>query len=393
MAIQVSMPKLGLLMSEGTIVEWLVKDGQPVEPDQPIVNIITQKINYEVVAPTGGVLYHAAQINDKVQIGDPLAFITTPNEPPPAIPRRVTPTASNQILGRSPVAKAGSGKFVPASPWARLLARENGVELELVTGTGPNGCVVGHDVLRFNKERRRAETQRQARQSSPAAAAEYVIPLTGIRRVIAERMAESLHTMAQATLNAEVDVTDLLRLRKQTHLQPTPTPTDIVIKAVAMALKAHPHINSVLLGDKIELLQDVHIGLAVSLQDGWLVPVVRHADQRTVADISQETRRLISAAGANALTVDEVSGSTFTVTNLGVYGVDFFVPIINPPETAILGIGRIARKPVIFRGRVTGRPTMVLCLSFDHRVVDGPQAAAFLRTVSRLLTKPQKLFA
>jgi pyruvate dehydrogenase E2 component (dihydrolipoamide acetyltransferase) len=211
--------------------------------------------------------------------------------------------------------------------------------------------------------------------------------------VIAERMAESLHTMAQATLNAEVDTTELLRLRKQAQLRPTPTPTDIVIKAVALALKAHPQINSILLGDEIELLKDIHVGLAVSLQDGWLVPVVRHADQRTVADIAQETRRLISAASANALTVDEVSGSTFTVTNLGVYGVDFFVPIINPPETAILGIGRIIKKPVIFQGQVVGRPMLMLCLSFDHRVVDGPQAAAFLRTVSRLLVRPHRLFA
>jgi pyruvate dehydrogenase E2 component (dihydrolipoamide acetyltransferase) len=391
MAIQVSMPKLGLLMSEGTIVEWLVEDGQLVEPDQPIVNIITQKINYEVVAPTGGVLYHAAQINDKVQIGDPLAFVAAPDEPPPVIHQKIISAAPSQMLGRWPVSKAGSGKFVLASPWARLLARENGVDLELVTGTGPNGCVVGRDVLRFNKERRRAEIQ-QVQKPSTFATAENVIPLTGIRRMIAERMVESLQTMAQATLNAEVDVTELLRLRKQACPQPRPTPTDIVIKAVAMALKTHPQINAILLSDEIELLKDIHVGLAVSLQDGWLVPVVRHADQRTVADIAQETRRLISAASANALTVDEVSGSTFTVTNLGVYGVDFFVPIINPPEAAILGIGRIARKPVIFQGQVAARPIMVLCLSFDHRVVDGPQAAAFLRTVSRLLTRPQRLF-
>ncbi len=390
MAIQVSMPKLGLLMNEGTIVEWLVEDGQLVEQDQPLVNIITKKINYEVVAPTRGMLYHAAQVNDKVLIGDPLAFITAPDEPPPTIHRQATPTAPGQMLGLSPVARTGSGKFILASPWARLLAHENRVNLEQVTGTGPNDCVVGRDVLRFNKERQRAEAQQAQRVST--AAPEHVIPLTGIRRIIAERMAESLHTMAQATLNAEVDVTRLLRLRKQAQLQPAPTPTDIVIKAVAMALKRHPQINAILLGDEIELLEDIHIGLAVPLQDGLLVPVVRHADRRTVADITQETRHLISAARAGALTVDEVSGSTFTVTNLGAYGVDFFVPIINPPETAILGIGRIVRKPIVFQGQVVGRPMMVLCLSFDHRVVDGPQAAAFLRTVSRLLARPQRLF-
>jgi len=210
--------------------------------------------------------------------------------------------------------------------------------------------------------------------------------------MIAERMAESLHTMAQATLNADVDVTELLRQRRKLDSRPTPTPTDIVIKAVTLALQTHPPLNAILMGDKIELLEDIHIGLAVPLQDGLLVPVVRHTDRHPVTEIARETRRLTRAARNGRLTVDEVSGSTFTVTNLGVYGVDFFVPIINPPEAAILGIGRIVKKPVIKRGQLAHRQMMTLCLSFDHRVVDGPQAAAFLRTVSRLLSRPKKLF-
>ncbi len=392
MAIQVLMPKLGLLMSEGTIVEWLVADGQLVEQNHPIVHIITKKINYEVVAPVAGVLYHAARVNDKVQIGDTLAVVAAADEPPPTIIRpsiKSTPRLSPRPVFR---AKTGRGdKFVLASPWARLLAYENGIDLENVTGTGHNGSVTGRDVLRFNKEHRRAEVQAQLPKTP--AGPEHVIPLTGMRRMIAERMAESLHTMAQATLSAEVDVTEMLRLRQQFQLRPAPTPTDIVIKAVAMALEAHPQINAMLLGDEIELLEDIHIGLAVSLPDGLLVPVVRHANRRTVADITHETRRLTSAAGAGNLTVDEVSGSTFTVINLGVSGVDFFVPIINPPETGIIGIGRIISKPVIHRGQVASRPMMILCLSFDHRVVDSHQAAAFLRAVSRLLARPQRLFA
>jgi pyruvate dehydrogenase E2 component (dihydrolipoamide acetyltransferase) len=394
MAIQVSMPKLGLLMTEGTIIEWLVADRQFVEQDQPIVNIITQKINYEVVAPGSGVLYHVSQVNDKAQIGEPLAFVAAPDEPPPLIHRKITPLTQNQRPEVSSGAKVRSGKFVLASPWARLLARENGINLEQVKGSGLNGYVGGREVLRFNRERQKAEALERFQPPLPhvSPAPEHIIPLTGIRRMIAERMAESLHTMAQATLNAEVDVTELFRLRKLAQLRPTPTHTELVIKAVSIALSAHPQLNAVLLGDEIELLQDIHIGVAVPVQDGLLVPVVRQANQRTIMDITRETRRLITAAQAGDLTVDEVTGSTFTVTNLGVYGVDFFVPIINPPETAILGIGRIVRKPVIFQGQAVSHPMMMLCLSFDHRVVDGARAGAFLRAVARLLARPQRLF-
>ena len=389
MAIQVSMPKLGLLMSEGTIVAWLVENGQVVKPDQPIVHIITNKINYEVTAPAGGVLYHAVDINGKVQIGDPIAFITAPNETPPPIKRKLPPLVKRPGPAATAEHRAGPAKFVRASPWARLLAREHNINLGDVSPTGPSGYVVGADVLRFNRQRR------QAKQAAPPPASEpadHVIPLTGMRRMIAERMAESLHTMAQATLNADVDVTELLRQRRKLDSRPTPTPTDIVIKAVTLALQTHPPLNAILMGDKIELLEDIHIGLAVPLQDGLLVPVVRHTDRHPVTEIARETRRLTRAARNGRLTVDEVSGSTFTVTNLGVYGVDFFVPIINPPEAAILGIGRIVKKPVIKRGQLAHRQMMTLCLSFDHRVVDGPQAAAFLRTVSRLLSRPKKLF-
>ena len=224
-----------------------------------------------------------------------------------------------------------------ASPWARLLARENRINLENIVGTGPNSCVVGRDVLRVNKERQKAKIQEQKSAVVAPHQPENTIPLIGMRRMIAERMAESLHTMAQATLNTEVDVTELLRLQKNVEFRPIPTHTDMVIKAAAKALKMHPQINAILLGDDIVLQENVHIGLAVSVQDGTLVPVIRNADQRRLADIAQETRRLADSAHNGTLTVDEVTGSTFTITNLGLYGVDFFVPIINPPRISYPG--------------------------------------------------------
>lgn len=393
MVIQVSMPKLGLLMSEGTIVEWLAADRQYVEADQPIVHIISRKITCEVVAPASGILYHAAQVNDKVQIGNPLAFIASPQEAPPIFPRKTIIQVPYPVKDKSAGRQAGPGRFVLASPWARLLAHENGINLEDVTGTGPNGCVIGRDVLQYNRELRKIRMQDQNRAAHTQPSPEHTIPLIGIRRMIAERMTESLQTMAQATLNTEVDVTELLCLREQTAFQPEPTHMDVVIKAASVALKMHSQINAFLLGDEIKLQKEVNVGLAVFIQEGMLVPVVANADQRTLAEIAQETKRLTAAAHAGTLTVDEVAGGTFTVTDLGIYGVDFFVPIINPPETAILGVGRIVEKPVIMDDQVVARSMMILCLSFDHRVVDGAEAAAFLHTISQLLATPQQLFA
>ncbi len=392
MATAVAMPKLGLLMTEGVVVKWLVADGQSVEQDQPIVNIMTKKITYQITAPIGGILRRAAQVNDKVLIGDPLAFITAPGEPAPVILRKTlaAPSDVSDISARiAPPNTFTPGRFVLASPWARNLARELGVELADLKGTGPEGSIIGRDVLHFDKQRSRALRQ----EHLPSSTHDRVVPFSGMRRVIAQRMTESLHTMAPATLNAEVDVTEMLELRKQVCSQLTPTHTDVVIKAVAMALQRHPQLNAILLGDEIELLQDIHIGIAVQLRDGLLVPVIRSADQRTVTEIAQERRHLTKSARAGTLTVDDAAGSTFTVTDLGVYGVDFFVPIINPPETAILGIGRIIKKPVVAQGELVTRSMLMLCLTFDHRVVDGAPAAAFLRTVSRLLTKPHTLFA
>jgi len=391
MATQVAMPKLGLLMTEGVVVKWLAADSQPIKQGQPIVNIMTKKITYQVVAPTGGILHHAAEVNDTVLIGDPLAFITAPGEPAPSTQRKAPAAQSEtpRVTTRTaPPVKSPAGQFVLASPWARHLAQQLGVELAEVKGTSFEGCIVGRDVLRFVEER----SQALVKEMAPPSLSNHIVPFTGMRRVIAQRMTESLHTMAPATLNAQVDVTKMLELRKQVHAQPVPTHTDVIIKAVAMALKKHPQLNAILLGDEIELLQEIHIGIAVQLRDGLLVPVIRNADQRTVAEIAQERRRLTQSAHAGTLTVDDAAGSTFTLTDLGVYGIDFFVPIINPPEAAILGTGRIIKKPVILHNGPVTRSMMMLCLTFDHRVVDGAPAAAFLHTIARLLTKPQGLF-
>ena len=392
----VAMPKLGLLMTEGEVVKWLVGDGQPAEQGKPIVNIMTKKINYQVVAPISGILYHAARVSDKVLIGKPLAFIAGPGEPAPLIPAPqapptpVLPSGLAAATGTADV-KPASSWFVLASPAARRLAQQLGVELPKLHGTGPEGSIVERDVLRFDEQRKSSPTTTRAPIVNSSQA--RIIPFIGQRREIAERLMDSVHTMAQVTLNVEADVTRLIRLRKRASPELGLTDLDVVIKAVAVALRAHPRLNAVLLGDEIELLDDIHIGFAVQVDEGLLVPVIRDADRRTLTEIAGEKRRLLDAARNGSLTVDGVTGSTFTITDLGSYGIDSFAPIINPPEVAILGLGRVGARPAVSRGKLANRATMMLCLSFDHRVLDGAPAAAFLQTVTALLAKPDSLFA
>jgi len=198
--------------------------------------------------------------------------------------------------------------------------------------------------------------------------------------------------MAQVTATTEVDVSEMVKLREQLKTRFDLTYNDIIVKAVTIALKDHPLVNSTLVGDEIYVLEEMHIGVAVALEDGLIVPVVRDADKRTLAEIAQATRRLTEAARAGTLTVDEATGSTFTITNLGMYGVDISTPIINPPEVAILGVGRIIEKPAVYQGDIVKRSMMTLSLTFDHRIVDGAPAAAFLKTLAGILEKPYLLF-
>jgi pyruvate dehydrogenase E2 component (dihydrolipoamide acetyltransferase) len=262
---------------------------------------------------------------------------------------------------------------------AHKLAKEHGINLAEVKGTGPRGRITEKDVLAFI-EARKPPTLRRA------------IPFIGVRQMIAERMTESLRTMAQVTITTEVDVTELVRLREQLKADFDLTYTDLVVKAAARALKEHPLLNATLVGDEVHLLEEVHIGVAVALEEGLIVPVVRDADKKTLQEIAQETRRLAEGAREGTLTVDEVTGSTFTVTNLGMYGVDVFTPIINPPEAGILGVGRIVERPAIHEGQIVKRLLMKLSLTFDHRIVDGAPAADFLQTLREMLEQPALIF-
>lgn len=398
MATKVAMPKLGLIMTEGVVVKWLKDDGQSVKKGELIATIMSKKITYQVESPAEGILRHVARIKETKPCGEAIAFITAPGEAVPAAEKvaaaaRATPSPPAIAVGapatRTPIAgvlATGVPKEILASPAAKKLGREHGLDLAEIPGTGPGGRVTEKDVLAFVQARHKPPA------TAPAPSAAQTIPFAGVRQMIAQRMTESLQTMAQVTASTEVDVTEMVKMREQIKTKFDLTYTDIIIKAVTVALKEHPLLNSTLLGDEIQLLQEIHIGVAVALEDGLIVPVVRNADKLSLAEVARETRRLAESARAGTLNVDEATGSTFTITNLGMMGVDTSTPIINPPEVAILGVGRILEKPAVFQDEIVKRSMMAMSLTFDHRIVDGAPAASFLRTLSGLLEKPYLLF-
>lgn len=375
MATKVIMPKLGMAMTEGVVVKWIKSDGERVDKGECIAVVMSKKITYEVEAPASGILRHAVAVKECTAVGEPIAYIAEPGEEIPELEVVAPPAEEVAEVAAPPPEEREKAPPVLASPMAKRLAKEHEIDLAQVTGTGPGGRITEKDVLVLI-EARKAPTVRRT------------IPFIGPRQMIAERLTESLHTMAQVTITTEVDATELVRLRKRLKAKFDLTYTDLVVKAAAKALRDHPLLNATLVGDEIQLLEEVHIGVAVALEEGLIVPIVRDADKRTLQEIAQETRRLAQKAREGTLTVDEVTGGTFTVTNLGMYGVEIFTPIINPPEAAIMGVGRIVEKPAIHEGQIVKRSLMQLSLTFDHRIVDGAPAAAFLQTLREMLEQP-----
>jgi len=430
MATQIIMPKLGMAMTEGAVVKWVKRDGETVNKGEPLVVVMSKKISYQIEAPAAGIVRHVVREKGTRPVGAVIGYVLAPGEAMPEVapPPAVAPVKAPPVAASAPAPLPSEAKpFVPASPAAKRLAKELGVDLAQVTGTGPEGRITEADVQRAAAERVQVP-QVLASPMAKTLAREHgldltqvkgtgpggritekdvltfleaykappplrTIPFIGIRQAIAQRMTESLQTMAQVTLLTEADVTEMVRMRERLKPRFDLTYTDIIIKAVAVALREHPRLNATLVGEEIQLLPEIHIGVAVALEDGLIVPVMREADKKTLEETALETKRLAEGARAGMLAVDEVTGSTFTITNLGMYEVDGFTPIVNPPEAAILGVGRIVEKLVVYRGEAAKRTMMTLSLTVDHRLVDGAVAAAFLRQVKELLETPALIFA
>jgi pyruvate dehydrogenase E2 component (dihydrolipoamide acetyltransferase) len=438
MPVSVTMPMLGLTMEEGTVAEWLKNEGDTVRRDEPLLMVEMDKGTVEVPAPASGVLARIlVQPGTTVAVRTPIAEIsevgaaaaapapTASSPAPPAggpgdLPSR-TPSAAPVTAASAPTTPAGSRRLAFSSPRARMRARELGVDLGQLRGTGPHGRIIEADVLEATPARvlatpvaRRLAQEHgvdlsELKGSGPggritqddvarAAAPTDTRPLSRIRRITAERMAASAQATARVTLFVEADFSEASRFRRQ--LQPEfarlgvdKLPWDAVIaKAAALAIAEHPHIQSQWTSSGVEQPRGVHVGVAVALEpEGLVVPVLRDADARSLRELAAELLELVDTARAGRLSPSEMQGGTFTITNLGAYRVDGFTPIINPPETAILGVGRIADKAVVVDGKVEPRTMCTLSLSFDHRVVDGVPAAAFLARLAELLERPYAL--
>jgi pyruvate dehydrogenase E2 component (dihydrolipoamide acetyltransferase) len=380
------MPKFGLTMHEGTIQRFFKGAGERVNAGDPLYEVETEKVLYEVEAPASGVVATTLFAEgDTVECGVAVAVIAEAGEDADAIAARyreqaTAPAArrddasSSSPAPRSGIATPAQGGRRAASPVARKLASELGVNLDKVDGTGPGGRITREDVERAAK----SATNVQPIAAMPS---RDRIALRGARKVIAERMHQSLQTSAQITITTEADVTPAAEFRARTTREFEFSYTDMMILAVARALMRHPRMNARLEGAEIVLNGCANVGIAVALDEGLIVPVLNRAESKPLREIAVERRALGDKARAGHLKLEDVQGGTFTITNLGMFGVDAFTPILNPGETAILGVGRIVEKPAIYDGAIAKRSMLWLSLTFDHRVVDGAPAAEFLQSV------------
>lgn len=390
MAVEVTMPKFGLTMHEGTIQRFFKAVGESVSAGDPLYEVETEKVLYEVESPASGVLAVALfEEGATVECGVAVAVIAEANDDPASLRAKYgsAPAASSngevKVAG-VPIPDAVQAKSTPGerravSPIARKLAAELGVNLDRVIGSGPGGRITREDVERAAKAPQPATAAPPAK--APGSAPRRSIPMRGMRKTIAERMHQSLRDTAQLTITSEADVTPATELRERLRREFDFTYTDLLIQAAARALLKHPRMNARLEGNEIVTSGEVNLGLAVSLDEGLIVPVIRDVAGKSLRAIAALTKEAGEKARAGKLKLEDISGGTFTITNLGAYGVDAFTPILNSGETGILGVGRIVDKPAIYRGEMTRRAIMILSLTFDHRVIDGAPAALFLQTV------------
>ena len=412
MAIEIILPKLTDTMEEGTLVSWLKQEGEEVDKDEPLLVVETDKANVDVVASASGILAKVlVEPGATLPFGTVIGYITLPGETLPELPplssseatEKVTASSSDSVVQDRPARELRRAARVKASPAAKKIGMQHGIDLSQVTGSDPSGRITKDDVLRIVKAREQAAAAPPSGGTAPVSVSKAseepgsLLVLSGMRKAIAEQMTRSARTAPHVTITMEIDVTDVVRMRD--HLLPEIEKatgarlslTHLFLKAVSVALKENPMLNSRWTDEGVYQYDQVNLGIAVAVDDGLIVPVLRAAGSLHLASIVKQCARLTNRAKERTLSQEEVSGGTFTVSNLGMYGVEAFTPIINPPETAILGVGRCAQRPVVANDELVIRWTTHLSLSFDHRVVDGVQAAQFLARVKDILERPSVL--
>jgi pyruvate dehydrogenase E2 component (dihydrolipoamide acetyltransferase) len=420
MAVEIIMPKVDMVMETGTFVEWLKDEGEEVSKGEPLFVIITEKASIECESPASGLLGGCrAKQDDVIPVTEVIGYILEPGEQLPApkepqIQPEISIVKAEIESGELETAKhvvmpetghpTRDGK-ARATPVARRLAVEMGIDLASVPGRGPRGRIHKADVLAF-AERQPVSAAPQPLRIAPSAdlqvtlpdaVVKAVVPLAGPRRLIAERMAYSAATAPHFMLSLNVDMSEAARLRArllervQERTGTKLSYTAILSLATARVLTRHPFLNASLNGTEIIQWQDVHLGIATSLEDALIVPVIRKAQDKNLEQITSALGDLVERAREKHLTPTEMSGSTFTISNLGMFDIESFTAIINPPESAILAVGKIVKTPVDVDGEIRLRPIMNMTLSVDHRVVDGAGGARFLSDLKSVLENPYLL--
>jgi pyruvate dehydrogenase E2 component (dihydrolipoamide acetyltransferase) len=382
MAVSIVMPALEMAQETGKIISWLKKEGDSISKGEPIAEIETDKVVLELEATADGVLAGVkAGPGDVVQVGKTIAWIVAPGEKPPVESESAAPAARTISATPAPAAVAAAAPVsapradVKVSPKARRMAQELGVDLSKVVGTGPGGTISGEDVEAASKA-----------APAPAVAAEPVA-LSSIGRLMAERTTHSWTTAPHFFLVREIDASGLIAAREK-HGKAI-THTDLLVAIIARELAKHPKMNASWTGSAIQLNPTINVSIAIAVKDGVVGAVIPNADKATLAAISTKRQDLAERARAGRLHPPDVTGGTFTISNLGMFGVDAFSAIITPPQAAVLAVGRIADRVIAVNGLIGIRPVMTMTLSSDHRVVDGAQAAAFLKDVAEALTSAQ----
>jgi pyruvate dehydrogenase E2 component (dihydrolipoamide acetyltransferase) len=399
------MPKMGDAMEEGTLVRWLKQEGEPVKEGEPIAEIATDKATIELEAPASGILRGIRVLEGAtVPINTPLAYILTEGETLPEESKRdgatPAPAAAPQVVAPPSEVKAAyapaAEERIKASPLARKIAQEHGIDLRLLQGTGPQGRIVERDVLAYLEKMRPPAPAPAAAPPVPPtpapAGAARTEPLNRLRQITAQRTTEAKQTIPHFYLTMEIDMEEALALRAKLNSMEESfriSVNDMIVKACAVALEKHPIVNASYREGQLVYPDGIHIGIAVASEEGLLVAVVRHCEGKSLRRIAQEAQTLVQKAREGKLLPDEMTGNTFTVSNLGMFDIDEFSAIINPPASAILAVGAVKKVPVVLEdGSIQPRARMKVTLSCDHRVLDGATGARFLQELKRVLENP-----
>lgn len=404
MATEILMPKLGLTMTEGTVEHWFVNEGDEVHAGDAVAEISSEKLTGEVVAPESGTIIKiVAQVGDVVPSKAPIAYIGKPGEQigspspsagTPEVQTVKTPVANEPAKTESNVKDDGERIFI--TPIARKMAKELGIDIRNVVGTGGNGRITRLDILRYQASMEKASPATDSVPSSSAVS--YGAGLAGLRKTIAQRMMRSVQTTAQVTNHRKVDITELMKFREDIKSK-VKEPLDnnelsintLLTKAVVLALKDTPDMNAWYHNGEYIRVEEVHIGMATAVEDGLVVPVVKNAHLMSLSQLGAAIKKVTTEARQGTLDGSLYSGSTFTITNLGGYEIEYFTPILNTPEVGILGVGAIQKELALENGEVVEKLKLPLSLTYDHQIIDGAPAAEFLGKIADYLQDPYRL--